>query len=55
VFEADNVQGLAYFMGLMDSDEAEWTRLARGTERFLDAADARFFVAAVERALAQFV
>jgi L-malate glycosyltransferase len=55
VFEADNVQGLAYFMGLMDRDEAEWTRLARGTERFLDAADGRFFVAAVERALAQFV
>ncbi len=55
VFEADNVQGLAYFMGLIDRDEFEWARLARGTRRFLTAADAGFFVAAVERALDHFV
>ncbi len=55
VFEADNAQGLAYFLGLVDRDETEWARLARGTRRFLGAADAGFFVTAVERALDQFV
>jgi L-malate glycosyltransferase len=55
VFEPDNVQGLAYFMGLLDRDEAEWERLAHGTRRFLGSADAGFFVTAVERALEPFV
>lgn len=54
VFEPDNADGLAYFMELLDRNEAEWTRLALGTRQFLRAADAPFFVAAVERAVAQF-
>ncbi len=55
VFEPDNVQGLAHFMGLLDRDEAEWERLARGTQRFLGSADTGFFVTAVESALEPFV
>lgn len=51
VFEPDNALGLAHFMGLLDRDEAEWTRLANGTRRFTPAADSGLFVAAVERAI----
>ncbi|HUK59253.1 MAG TPA: glycosyltransferase [Stellaceae bacterium] len=54
VFEPDNIQGLAHFMLLLDRNRAEWERLARGTRRFLDTADAGFFAAAVERALEPF-
>jgi glycosyltransferase involved in cell wall biosynthesis len=54
VFEPDNAAGLANFMGVLDRDEAEWRRLSLGTRAFLPAADTGFFVAAVERAVAQF-
>jgi glycosyltransferase involved in cell wall biosynthesis len=54
VFEPDNAAGLANFMGALDRDEAEWTRLSLGTRRFLPAADTGFFVDAVEQAVAQF-
>lgn len=54
VFEADNACGLAHFMGLLDRDEAEWTRLAVATTRFLPAADTSFFVRAIVEALSRF-
>lgn len=52
VFEADNVEGLAHFMALLDRDEDEWARLALGTRRFLGMADIGLFAVAVEMALA---
>lgn len=51
VFEADNVDGLAHFMALVDQDEGEWRRLSEGARRFAHLADTTLFVAAVEQAV----
>jgi L-malate glycosyltransferase len=51
IFEADNAEGLANFMALLDRDVGEWTRLAAGTRGFESAADTGLFVDAVDRVL----
>jgi glycosyltransferase involved in cell wall biosynthesis len=51
VFEPDNAAGLAHFMTIVDDDADEWTRLSVGARQFQDAADTKFFVAAVEQVL----
>jgi glycosyltransferase involved in cell wall biosynthesis len=53
IFETDNSQGLAHFMGVLDRDKAEWERMSRATQSFTPLADTTFFVAAVEQAIAQ--
>lgn len=54
VFETDNAEGLAHFMGLLDGDVGEWKRLSLATRRFEALAGTESFVSAVERALASF-
>ncbi len=51
VFEPDNAAGLAHFMGILDNDADEWTRLSAGARQFQDAADTKLFVTAVEKVL----
>ncbi len=60
VVEPDNPAGLAYFMGLLDRDEALWRRMALASEPFAALGDAAHFARAVaaltarpKRALAQ--
>jgi glycosyltransferase involved in cell wall biosynthesis len=49
IFEPDNPDGLAYFMNVVASDEAEWRRLAKGSTRMTALADSRYFADAVKR------
>jgi glycosyltransferase involved in cell wall biosynthesis len=51
VFEPDNVDGLAHFMGLLHRDGDEWARLAANSQRFRDAADTGWFVRGVLQVL----
>lgn len=51
IFEPDNAAGLAHFMGLLDADAAEWTRLSHGTQQFVSAADTQLFVQAADQVL----
>jgi glycosyltransferase involved in cell wall biosynthesis len=53
LFEPDNAEGLAHFMALLASDEAEWRRLCENTAAFRPLADTEHFVAAVEELLAR--
>jgi glycosyltransferase involved in cell wall biosynthesis len=48
IFEPDNAEGLAHFMGLLDRDATEWQRLAKGTRLFAAAADTGYFVQAID-------
>jgi L-malate glycosyltransferase len=54
VFEPDNAEGLAHFMGILDQDGDEWRRLAAGARQFQHRADTTLFVDAVEQVLARF-
>ncbi|ACK51720.1 glycosyl transferase group 1 [Methylocella silvestris BL2] len=47
VIEPDNPEGLAYFMGLIDSDEALWRRMAIATAPFSTLGDASRFAQAI--------
>jgi L-malate glycosyltransferase len=47
VVEPDNPAGLAYFMGLLDRDEALWRRMALASESFAALGDAAHFARAV--------
>ncbi len=47
VVEPDNPAGLAYFMGLLDRDEALWRRMALASEPFAALGDAAHFARAV--------
>jgi glycosyltransferase involved in cell wall biosynthesis len=48
VVEPDNVEGLAYFMGLLDRDAALWARLSKGAFDFSSLGDATRFAEGVE-------
>jgi glycosyltransferase involved in cell wall biosynthesis len=52
VIEPDNVAGLAHFMRLLDTDEAEWARLAVNSGAFRALAGTEHFVEGVEGVLA---
>ncbi|MCI0736747.1 MAG: glycosyltransferase [Beijerinckiaceae bacterium] len=47
VVEPDNPAGLAYFMGLLDTDESLWRRMSLATQRFADLGDASQFAKSV--------
>ena len=49
--EPDNAEGLAFFMGLLARDEAEWRRLAENARQFQAMADTAYFVAGIEELL----
>ncbi|WP_298125307.1 glycosyltransferase [Brevundimonas sp.] len=44
IFEPDNVEGLAWLMGLIAGDQATWTRLSQGCGSFVQAAGLEPFV-----------
>jgi glycosyltransferase involved in cell wall biosynthesis len=51
VFEPDNAMGLAGLMARLDGNAEEWEQLADGNRQFLDLADTKLFVAAVESSI----
>jgi glycosyltransferase involved in cell wall biosynthesis len=46
--EADNPKGIAYFMQVLDEDEACWTRMASAARKFVPLGDARRFARACQ-------